>query len=165
MSLDSFEESKLTLGTPVRYDHRVVRRADNTETRHLRRHWVRTEVQHRDAWRSFPTRREGIIVGKRTYANGSISYGEYGGEFAADSYVQVYLVAWDMRKTPDAVLASDLTILDHSEPEITVDESEKVISALDKLMKMHNFPSTLSLRASRTRLTEAVESMRSKNRA
>lgn len=109
--MDTFDEKKLTLGTRVKYSKRMERKLDRTNSQ-LRREWQRVPTYHRDAWRAYPQARSGIIVGKRKYANGTISYGDYGPEFCADGYVDVYLVSWNMRQKPDPVLLSDLEFED-----------------------------------------------------
>lgn len=56
-------------------------------------------------WVPIAERHEGVIVGHRTVQNNWVHYDyEYGGSAVPTKYINAYLVAYDMRKTPVYVL-------------------------------------------------------------
>lgn len=100
------------LGDPVSYDSRLVRKVtfepgalDRTKT------WVSVPLRGEYAPASVPAvTRTGIVVGVRTIADGTASWGGYDDpiEFRATLHKTAYLVAFDIRRNPDLVLPEDI---------------------------------------------------------
>lgn len=67
------------------------------------------------AWKrvDFLVEGRGVVVGKRTLANGERYYigPDEGSTFVPEEYVHAYLVSFDMRRKPVYVLAEDLTLI------------------------------------------------------
>ena len=65
-----------------------------------------TEDVMRKAWVPHPneematTPRDGLIVGKRRLANGTVRWEEWGADFDASEYFTAYLIAFDLHRTP-----------------------------------------------------------------
>lgn len=105
-------ENPLEFGTRVRYDHALERKW-GSYSNGGEKVWEREEVMFRDAWKARPDVREGVIVGKRLFSDGAVSWTGYDGggfEYAASRYFWVYLVAWDMRRSLDRVLPEDVCV-------------------------------------------------------
>lgn len=106
--------NNVVLGDPVEFTHYLVRRAARFgEERRERgdRLWERTEVL--DLQMSLPAERRartlrGIIVGKRTLADGYVEWDEGYCTFSPKRHHRAYLVAFDLRRTPALVAANDL---------------------------------------------------------
>lgn len=92
----------LELGTKVRYDARRSLWREHLPGR-LRR-W--TSQSHGQAH----SPREGIIVGKRTLANGTVDYGGWdeGTQFIPTEHFEAYQVVTNIRNKPVYVLPEDL---------------------------------------------------------
>lgn len=91
----------LELGTKVHFDHSSILWRETLAGR-VRR-WVPTR------WNKGYM--EGVIVGWRTLANGTVEYGndwDAGDEFRPTEHFKAYLVAFDMRRKPVYVLPEDL---------------------------------------------------------
>lgn len=84
------------LGQRVIYTHPLTRVPTfDTVTRRSGRSWVHPSyAQHAEQ------QREGIIVGKRTLANGIIRREEWGNDFTATEHFQAYLIATAMNLKP-----------------------------------------------------------------
>lgn len=76
--------------------------------------WVTAPIADYDAWGHATHAREGVVIGKRTLANGIVHWGSYDEStyFEAKERLEAYLVAFDMRRKPFLVLAEDLTRLE-----------------------------------------------------
>lgn len=72
--------------------------------------WVTEPIRDYDAWQNVAKEREGVVIGKRTLANGKVHWGdEYEPTwFEPQERFEAYLVAFDMRRKPFLVLAEDL---------------------------------------------------------
>lgn len=106
--------NNVIMGDPVEFTHYLVRRT--AAFGHERRErgdriWERAEVTDLqialpDARRSSTLR--GIIVGKRTLAEGNAEWDEGYSTFVPKSHLRAYLVAFDLKRRPVYVMASDL---------------------------------------------------------
>lgn len=96
----------MELGTKVRFDRRsVLWRA------HLaggKRRWDRVRFV------SGPVLAEGVVVGERILANGTVEYGGWDGstEFYPTGHFKAYLIAFDMRRKPVYVRPEDVEEID-----------------------------------------------------
>lgn len=73
--------------------------------------WETEPIADYDAWQHATREREGIVVGKRTLANGVIHWGSYdeATTFEPKERFTAYLVAYNINRSPFLVLAEDLT--------------------------------------------------------
>lgn len=107
------EDVQYELGDKVEFDHVLTRMIDPERLdagRSDRKVW---RVEERNDFSGV-----GIIIGKRTYANGmsqfESDYDDWSGKnygswiFIADSYQAVYLISWDLQRKPVAVLPEHL---------------------------------------------------------
>jgi hypothetical protein len=104
------EANELTFGTPVKASVELVRRHGVGPARV----WKTEEIVDADSWGKVSRERTGIIVGKRTLADGDYFYGSMDepGEFVAGDRFAAYLVAYAMHRAPFLVRAEDLELID-----------------------------------------------------
>lgn len=82
-------------------------------TAHLERA-VNSLVRNGREWRRWITpgpARSGIIIGKRTLANGVVEWEENYSYFVPGEHLRVYLVTFDLHRKPVHVLPEDVTFL------------------------------------------------------
>lgn len=109
----------LQLGTRVRYKRTLTRKTsygDGVKKLEHYRQWVPTsewELQcfgmSAKLWPEYFG--EGIITGKRTLANGNISYYDHGSNFVMKEHFEAYIVTFDLRRKPVYVLPEDLEVI------------------------------------------------------
>lgn len=90
----------MQLGKPVTISHQLTRAYSSVGMR---------SYQSRRFWQPEPFTAEGIIVGKRTLADGTVAYDEDGRHFTAESHFEAYLVAFNMRRAPVLALKEHIT--------------------------------------------------------
>ena len=83
----------------------LVRASDWADTRKGKNWWGRNQYREQDPPRT------GVVVGKRTYSDGTVTYSwEGGGAYTPTRHFPVYLVAWDLHQRPGAFLPEDLEL-------------------------------------------------------
>jgi hypothetical protein len=112
------ETEQLTFGTQVRSTVELKRVHGVGPSRV----WKKVEISDWDAWQKVTRERTGIIVGKRTLADGDYYYGsEYEpGEFVPTERFAAYLVAYAMHRSPFLVRAEDLEVIPLAEDQKVV---------------------------------------------
>ncbi len=94
----------MELGSKVTVPRRILRRAVHMGGRNNRKEWYAPDWMKKSV--------NGIYIGFRTYANGTVTWDEEGNYFKADEWIKVALIVEDAREKPIPVMYSDMSVSD-----------------------------------------------------